>query len=72
MLLVSICIGSLNIYYSYKYNSELTKVCNIYFKIQNLTEQNYTEECKYYFNEKDKYFEYFENYILLLIIFFQI
>ena len=32
MLFVSICIGSLNIYYSYKYTSELTTVCNIYYK----------------------------------------
>ena len=64
MLFVSICIGSLNIYFSYKYTSELTKVCNIYYKTQNLTNQNFTEECKYYFTKKNEYFEYFEYYSL--------
>ena len=71
MFFVSICIGSLNIYYSYKYTKELTKVCNIYFSIKNITNQNYTEECKYYYTEKDKYFEYFEIYSLADTLFFR-
>ena len=71
MLFVSICIGSLNIYFSYKYTSELTEVCNSYYKIQNLTNQNYTEECKYYFTQKDEYFEYFEIYGLADTFFFR-
>ena len=71
MFFVSICIGSLNIYFSYKYTSELTKVCNIYYRTQNLTNQNYTEECKYYFTKKDEYFEYFEYYALADTFFFR-
>ena len=47
IFITSIFIGILNIYYSYKYTKELTKVCNIYFKTQNFTNQNFTEECKY-------------------------
>lgn len=71
MFFVSICIGILNIYYSYKCTSELTQVCNIYYKTQNLTEQNYTEECKYYFTQKDEYFGYFESYALADTFFFR-
>ena len=71
MFFVSICIGSLNIYYSYNYTKELTKVCNIYFSIKNITNQNFTEECKYYYTEKDKYFEYFEIYSLADTFFFR-
>ena len=71
MFFVSICIGSLNIYYSYKYTNELVHVCNIYFRTMNMTDQNYTEECKYYYTEKDEYFEYFEIYSLANTFFFR-
>ena len=59
MLVVSIFIGFINIYYSYKYTIELIKVCNIYYKTEFSTNKNYTEECKYYFTEADEDSEYY-------------
>ena len=59
LLFVSIFISSLNIFFSYKYIKELTKFCNIYIKVKNTTNQNYAEECKYYFTEEDGFFDYY-------------
>ena len=70
MFFVSLSIGIINILVSYNYTKEMKNFCNIYLT-QNLTNQNYTEECKYYFTEQYEYFDYFDYYALADTFFFR-
>ena len=67
---VSVIIGSINIYFNYKYTKSLINFCNNYYKTI-LMEYNNTiflDECKLYFSEAEQNSEYYtyDNQIFLL------
>ena len=66
--IATIGICGLNIYYSYKYTYELRKVCNYYYHEELSSNNNYINECKYYFTEASKDSPY---YNLIDSFFFQ-
>ena len=67
--IATIGISGLNIYYSYKYTYELRKVCNNYYHEElSSNNDNYINECKFYFTEASKDSPY---YNLIDSFFFQ-
>ena len=70
ILVATIGISGLNVYYAYKYTYELRKVCNNYYHEELVLDHNlyYIDECKFYFTEADKDSEY---YALIDSFFFQ-
>ena len=66
--IATIGISGLNIYYSYKYTYELRKVCNNYYHEELSSNNNYINECKFYFTEASKDSPY---YNLIDSFFFQ-
>ena len=67
MLISSIFIGLINIYYSNDYAKEMAKACDIYNQTEYLMNINYTEECKYYFSETEEDYDYY--YLAKIFIF---
>ena len=66
--IATIGISGLNIYYAYKYTYELRKVCNNYYHEELSSNNNYINECKFYFTEASKDSPY---YNLINSFFFQ-
>ena len=53
LFIVAVCISCFNLYYSYKYYTELEKVCNNFYKATNALDTKFKEICKFYFTEVD-------------------
>lgn len=71
MIIVSLFISYLNIYFGYKYTNELRIVCNDYYKngIMLSNDTSYLDDCKFYFTEAEKGSENFS--IIIDPYFFQ-
>ena len=60
LFIVAVCISCFNIYFSYKYYTELEKVCNNFYKATYAQDTKFKEICKFYFTEvEDENFEYY-------------